>query len=362
MATDTATASTTNTSAPASGAGKRGIILTVVAIAVIAAAIWGFKTWSYSQAHESTDDAQVDGDIVPVLAKVGGYVTNVAVIENQTVKEGQTVVTIDDAEYRVRLAQAEADLAAAQAAVGSGGASQAQVATASSQHQALDAQVIAAQAGNTRAQADLARMQELANKQIVSKQQLDAAQAAAEAARAQLIAAQRQASAGGAQVSNAQAGVRVAEARLAAAKAARDNAKLQLDYTKVVAPAAGMIARKQVEVGQLVSANQPLMSVVSDTGIWVTANFKETQLVDIKVGQPVEFDVDAYDGCVAKGRVESLSGATGARFALLPPDNATGNFTKVVQRVPVRIAVTKLCDNNRPLRPGLSVNVHVLTK
>jgi membrane fusion protein (multidrug efflux system) len=104
------------------------------------------------------------------------------------------------------------------------------------------------------------------------------------------------------------------------------------------------------------------MSVVSDTGIWVTANFKETQLDDIRVGQPVEFDVDAYDGCVAEGRVESLSGATGARFSLLPPDNATGNFTKVVQRVPVRIAVTKLCANGRPLRPGLSVNVHVLTK
>jgi membrane fusion protein (multidrug efflux system) len=155
--------------------------------------------------------------------------------------------------------------------------------------------------------------------------------------------------------------VRVANARAGAAQAALDNAKLQLSYTKITAPASGLVSRKQVEVGQLVSPGQPVMSIVADTGVWVTANFKETQLNDIKVGQPVEFDVDAYGGCVAEGRVESLSGATGAKFALLPPDNATGNFTKVVQRVPVRIAVTKACAGHA-LRPGLSVNVHVATK
>jgi membrane fusion protein (multidrug efflux system) len=349
--------------APASG-GKRRIVLPIVALLIIIAGVWAFRLWSYSRTHESTDDAQVDGDIVPVLAKVGGYVNNVSVEENQLTKSGQVLVTIDDAEYRVRLAQAEAELAGAQASVGNGrntGQAQAQVATASGQHQALDAQVLAAQAANTRAQADLARMQELVAKQIVSRQQLDAAQANAEAAKAQVIAAQRQAAAAGAQVSNAQAGVRVAEAKLAAMQAARDNAKLQLDYTRVVAPASGIISRKQVEVGQLVAAGQPLMSIVADSGVWVTANFKETQLANIKVGQPVELQVDAYDGCIAHGKVASLSGATGARFALLPPDNATGNFTKVVQRVPVRIAVTKLCDNNRPLRPGLSVNAHIET-
>jgi membrane fusion protein, multidrug efflux system len=363
MATDTA-GSNGATTAPSSGGGKRAIILTIVAVVVVVAGIWGFRTWSYAQSHESTDDAQVDGNIIPVLAKVGGYVTTVTVEENQPVKAGQTVVTIDDAEYRVRLAQAEADLAAAQAVVSSGGATgqaQALVATAAGQREALDAQVVVAQAASTRARADLARMQELAAKQIVSRQQLDAAQAAADAASAQVTAAQRQAAAAGGQVSNAQAGVRIAEARLAAMRAARDNAKLQLDYTKITAPASGLVARKQVEVGQLIAAGQPIMSVVSDSSVWVTANFKETQLANIKVGQPVDFDVDAYDGCVAHGVVKSLSGATGARFALLPPDNATGNFTKVVQRVPIRIEVTKLCANNRPLRPGLSVNAHVHT-
>ena len=330
---------------------------------MVIAGIWGYRTWSYGRVHESTDDAQVDGDIIPVLARVGGYVTKVGVVENQRVQEGQSLATIDDAQYRVGLAQAEADLAAAQAAVsGSGntGQAEAQVATATGQHQAMDAQIMAAQAGYTRAQADLARNSDLATKGIISRQQLDAIQAAADAAQAQLIAAQRQATASGAQVSTAQAGVRIAQARLEAVKAARDNAQLQLSYTKVIAPATGLVSRKEIEPGQLVAPGQPLMTIVSDTGVWVTANFKETQLGDIQIGQPVELEVDAYGGCIAQGTVQSVSGATGARFALLPPDNSTGNFTKVVQRVPVRIAITKPCDS-RPLRPGLSVVVHVQT-
>src|SRR5207237_5980574 len=176
----------------------------------------------------------------------------------------------------------------------------------------------------------------LATRQITSRQQLDAAQAAAAGARAHLLAAERQASAAGGTVNTAEAGVRVASARTLAARAAAANAQLQLDYTKITAPASGEVSRKQVEVGQLVAAGQPLLSVVADTGVWVTANFKETQLAKIRPGQPADFEVDAYGGCVAEGKVASVSGATGAKFALLPPDNATGNFTKVVQRVPVR--------------------------
>ena len=156
--------------------------------------------------------------------------------------------------------------------------------------------------------------------------------------------------------------MRLAQARLAAMQAARDNAQLQLSYTKVTAPVGGIISRKQVEVGQLVQAGQPMLTVVSDTGVWITANFKETQLADLKVGQAVELEVDAYGGCTAVGKVESLSAATGAKFALLPPDNATGNFTKVVQRVPVRIRITEGLGKNRPLRPGMSVVAHVNTR
>jgi membrane fusion protein (multidrug efflux system) len=328
----------------------------------LAALIWGVKTWLYSRSHESTDNAQVDGHIIPVLAKVGGYITRVSVQDNDSVRTGDTLARIDDADYKLRLQQAEADLAAAQAAVGGRGTAQAAVATATGQRSALDAQIAAARANEANALSNLARMQQLVKQQIVSAQQLDAAQAAADAATANRQALERQATAAGGTVENAQAGVRLAQARLAAAQAARDNAALQLSYTVITAPASGTIYKKLVEIGQLVQPGQTLMSVVADTGVWITANYKETQLTHMRVGQPVEFDVDAYPGCVAEGKVQSLSGATGARGALLPPDNATGNFTKVVQRVPVRIAITKGCGPTRPLRQGMSVVTHVEVK
>ncbi|MEP6989643.1 MAG: HlyD family secretion protein [bacterium] len=341
------------------------VVLIVVVLAAVLGLGWGVKQWLYGRSHESTDNAQVDGHLVPVLAKVSGYVTGVSVAENDHVRADSTLVRIDEREYSVKLAQSDADLAAARAAAGGSGVegqAQAMVQTASGQRAALDANIVAARANATKAEADLSRMRELVAKQIVSRQQLDAAQAAADAARAQLSSAQRSAGAAGAGIVNAQAGVRLAQARLAGAQASRDNAQLQLSYTRITAPVSGIISRKQVEVGQLVQAGQPLLTVVADTGVWVTANFKETQLSDLKVGQPVELDIDAYGGCSAKGTVESLSAATGAKFALLPPDNATGNFTKVVQRVPARIKVTEGCGAAHPLRPGMSVFAHVSTK
>ena len=351
-----------NTEPPAS---KRRFILPIVAVLVLIALVWGFKQWSYGRSHESTDDAAVDGHLIPVLSKVSGYVQKVTVQDNSHVTLDSMLVQIDPTEYQVKLAQAQADLAAAQAAVGGGGATgqaQAQVAVASNQRGALGAQIEAARANAQKAQSDLARYRELAAKQIVSKQQLDAAQAAADAANANVTALQQQAAAAGATVTNAEAGVRLADARLRAAQAARDNAQLQLEYTRVTAPTAGIVSRKQVEVGQLVQAGQPLLTIVADTGVFVTANMKETQLADIRVGQPVDIDVDTYGGATAKGVVESVAAATGSKFALLPPDNATGNFTKVVQRIPVRIKVTQGLGPDRPLRPGMSVNVHVRTR
>jgi membrane fusion protein, multidrug efflux system len=349
---------------PETPSSKKKFVLPIAIVIGLVLLLWAFQKWSYGRSHQSTDNAQVDGHIVPVLAKVGGYVKTVAVNENDHVNAGQLLVQLDDADYAVKLQQAQADLAAAQATAGGAGFSgqaEAQVQSASGQRAALDAQIGAARANASKADADLARARELAEKQIISRQQLDAAQAAASVARANLLAAERQASAAGGTVNTAEAGVRVANARTLAARATVENAQLQLDYTRITAPASGEVSRKQVEVGQLVAPGQPLLSIVADTGVWVTANFKETQLSKIQVGQPVEFDVDAYGGCVGYGKVASVSGATGAKFALLPPDNATGNFTKVVQRVPVRIAVTKPCPGNHPLRPGLSVNVHVDT-
>jgi membrane fusion protein (multidrug efflux system) len=355
----------TTAAEPEKPSGKKKFVLPIVGVVVLIGLLWGFQRWNYGRSHQSTDNAQVDGHIVPVLAKVGGYVKTVNVNENDHVGAGQLLVQLDDADYRVRLQQAQADLIAAEATAGGNGFSgqaEAQVQSATGQRSALDAQIGAARANATKAEQDLARARELADKQIISRQQLDAAQATAAVARANLLAAERQAAAAGGTVNTAEAGVRVATARTSAARATVANAQLQLDYTRITAPAAGEVSRKQVEVGQLVAPGQPLMSIVADTGVWVTANFKETQLAKIKPGQPVEFEIDAYGGCIGTGRVASVSGATGAKFALLPPDNATGNFTKVVQRVPVRITVTKPCAGNLPLRPGLSAVVHIETR
>jgi membrane fusion protein (multidrug efflux system) len=345
--------------------GKRSPVLPILIVVALLGLGWAGKTILYNQGHVTTDNAQVDGAIVPVLAKVGGFVRTLGVDENDHVKVGQPIVLIDSAEYAVRLAQAEADVAAASYVAGSKGVdgqAEAQIRSATSQGQVVQAQIDAAKSAQAKATADLARYKELAGKQIVSKQQLDAAQAAFDQSNANLAALERQANGAAAQLSNAEIGSKFAQARYAAAKATRDNAALQLSYTKVTSPVSGIVSRKQIEVGQLVQPGQPLLTLVSDSAVWVTANFKETQLSDIKVGQPVAIEVDSYPGCEAEGKVESLSAATGAKFALLPPDNSTGNFTKVVQRVPVRIQVTKGCGAERPLRPGMSVTAHVATK
>jgi membrane fusion protein (multidrug efflux system) len=345
--------------------GKRSPVLPILIVVALIGIGWATKAILYNRGHVTTDNAQVDGSIVPVLAKVGGFVRVLTVDENDHVKLGQLLVQIDTAEYAVRLAQAQAELAAAAYVAGGRGVdgqAEAQIRSATSQGQVIQAQIESAKAAQAKAVADLARYKELAAKQVVSRQQLDAAQTAFDQANANLAAVQRQATGAAAVLSNAEIGGKFAQARYAAAKATRDNAALQLSYTRVISPVAGIVSRKQIDVGQLVQAGQPLLTLVSDSAVWVTANFKETQLADMRVGQPVAIEVDSYPGCSAEGRVESFSAATGAKFALLPPDNSTGNFTKVVQRIPVRIQLTKGCGPERPLRPGMSVTAHVATK
>jgi membrane fusion protein (multidrug efflux system) len=344
---------------------KRSPVLPIIIVVALVGIGWAAKTILYNEGHVTTDNAQVDGAIVPVLAKVGGFVKTLSVDENDHVKLGQPIVLIDSAEYAVRLAQASAELNAAAYVAGSNGVdgqAEAQIRSASSQGEVVQAQIESAKAAQAKATADLARYKELAAKQIVSKQQLDAAQSTFDQANANLAAVQRQATGAAAMLSNAEIGGKFAQARYAAAKATRDNAALQLSYTKVESPVSGIVSRKQIEVGQLVQPGQPLLTLVSDSAVWITANFKETQLADIRIGQAVAVEVDSYPGCEAEGKVESLSAATGAKFALLPPDNSTGNFTKVVQRVPVRIQITKGCGADRALRPGMSVTAHVATK
>src|SRR6267143_1513633 len=302
---------------PVKSGGSRRTIFLIMGVVLLGLVAVGVRRWIYSLNHVSTDNAQVDGHIIPILPKVGGYVVDVRTDENRSVKAGDTLVVLDDRDFKARLGQAEA-------------------------------QVAQAQANAEKAHADLERIKPLAEKDIVPKQALDAAEATARAADAALAAAQ--------------AALLGADARVGAARAARDQAALNLSYTRITAPAEGVVSKKSVELGQLVQPGQPLMSLVPLSDVWVTANLKETQTANVTPGDPADFTVDAYGGRHFSGHVESLAPATGARFSLLPPDNATGNFTKVVQRIPVRIRLDGKNDPVRPLRPGMSVAVTIKTK
>ncbi len=346
---------------PANGR-RRQLLLAAGAVIALVVLIFGGRALWYAMRHESTDDAQVDGHIDPVSARVGGFVTLIKVHENQPVREGDTLLVLDQRDLLARLAQANANYDAVLAAVGSAGrAGQAvaQLDQARAAAAAAQATVAQAEANAQQAQSDLERYQTLAARHIISQQQLDVARTTARATAAQLTAAQRNATAAQEQVTAATAALSGSEARLAAARAARDQVALQLSYTVVTAPIAGVVSKKSVEPGQFVEPGQPLMAVVPLNDVWVTANYKETQVEGIQPGAAAVITADAYPGMVFHGTVESLSPATGAKFSLLPPDNATGNFTKVVQRIPVRIFLDAPADPGHPLRPGMSVTVSI---
>ena len=337
----------------------------IVGLLVVAAATWGVRRYIFSLHHVTTDNAQVDGHITVISPRISGFVARVLVDDNQHVKAGDTLVVLDDRDTKVRLQQAEADLRTAQASVNTGGRAgqaESQLQATRAEAASAEASVAAADAAYRRASADLERYRGLAAKQIISAQQLDAAQEAEESARANLQAARKQAAAANSQISASGAALRGADARLASAEAAAANARLQESYSFLIAPVDGIVARRSAEPGALVQPGQNLLSIVPDRLVWVTANLKETQLTDVKIGNPVEFTVDAYPDRTFHGKVESLSPATGARFALLPPDNATGNFTKVVQRLPVRIRVEQPDSGPTLLRPGMSVEVTIATR
>jgi membrane fusion protein (multidrug efflux system) len=380
------------------------LVAAIVVAALVALGIWWHSTFS-----EDTDDAQVNGHLIQVSSRIAGQVVKVDVEENQVVKAGDAIAELDPSDYQVAVENAEAALASARAnaaaarvnvpivTVNTGSnlrsadadvlGTHASVEQAEQQLSAARARVVQAEADNTKAQADLARYKPLVAKDVISKQQFDAAVAAADAAQADLAAAQ-------ASMAAAQDGVRVAheretqaqamqkyaqtapqqvaaqdarakqaEAQVEQAQAQLDQAKLNLSYTKIVAPADGIITRKSVEIDQNVAAGQNLLTLVSLEDLWVTANFKETQLRHMQAGQRVQIHVDAT-GKDYSGRVTQIGGATGSVLSLFPPENATGNYVKVVQRVPVRIDFTDLAkeDPNQQLRPGLSVEPKVRVK
>ncbi len=337
----------------------------ILSAAVAGVVLWaGWHAW-WAQSHVTTDNAQVESSIVPILPKVGGTVTTVHVQANQLIQKGEPLVQIDERDYRARLAQAEADLALAMAAAGTSaqsGQAVAQVAAARATAAAARSSIDQAQANADKAQKDLDRARELVAKKMASPQALDAAEANARAAKAQLLSIRQTALSASEQVSASTSALSAAQAKVEAARAVRDLAANQLADTHIVAPVTGVIAAKNVEAGQLVAAGHPLLSIVPLDDIWITANLKETDLHSLKICNPVDVEVDAYPSVHFTGEVESISPATGARFALLPPDNATGNFTKVVQRVPVRIRIKQNDDPQRLLRAGMSAVVVINTR
>jgi len=349
---------------PAPPRSRRRGLLILGALALAGGVVAGVYVWA-TRNQVGTDDAALDGHIVPISTRITGYVTDVRVGDNDHATRGDTLVVLDDRDLTARLEQAEAELEGLLTTAGKdgrAGQARAQLAAARATAAGAEAAVVQAEAQAEQARNDLARYQTLAESNIVSRQQLDAARTAVRTAEAQVLAARRHAQAATEQVVAAEAALSGADARVEAARAARDQIALQLSYTRIVAPVTGEISRRSVEPGQMVQPGQPLLSIVQLDSVWAVANMKETDLQHVRIGDPVEIRVDTYPGHDFSGHVQSIDPGTGSLFSLLPPDNATGNFVKVVQRIPVRIALEHPQDPETVLRPGMSIEVKIHTK
>jgi membrane fusion protein (multidrug efflux system) len=394
-------------------------MLIVGALAIVAAATT--EAYLHFRDRVSTDDAQVDAHIAPIAPKISGNISEILVDDNQAVKAGQVLLRIDPRDYQAKVAQARGALAAAEgqsagARVGvplttatttSGtSAAQAQLAAASADYERAktdyerassselamaQADVDSKRATSERARADRARMEPLAAQDEISKLQFDAYLATARVAESDLVAAQQKLANAGSQAQGTKASMEAAFARISAAQAALEQAQanrqqvnissaqagtatgtvleakasleaaeLQLSYTTIVAPIDGVVTRKAVQLGQIVQPGQSLLTIVPLKDVWISANFKETQLSNVRSGQRAEVHVDMY-GRSFEGRVDSVAGATGARLSLLPPENATGNYVKIVQRIPVKIALDSVPDGF-VFRPGMNVDATIFTK
>lgn len=334
---------------------KKPVLKIMLLLVVVAVSYWAVSKFLYASNHEVTDDAQLDKDMAPVLARVGGYVREIRFEENQPVKAGDTLVVIDDRELMNKVQQAEVGVQAAEAAIG---AARAAVTAAAAQLQTARAAVDAAKVRVWRAEKEFVRITNLQQQGAGTAQQFDAAKAEKDAAEVQLVAADRQSVAAAAAVASAEEQVAVTRVAATARKVDESYAGLQHSYAYVLAPLSGIASKKNVQPGQLVNPGSPLFAIVADTDPFVVANFKETQIGKMKKGQPVEVKVDAFPDKLFHGTVSSFSPATGAKFSLLPPDNATGNYVKVVQRVPVKIVLDPDTMNGS-LRSGMSVRVAV---
>jgi membrane fusion protein (multidrug efflux system) len=370
MATATATAPevTTTTQEPKK---KSKVFLIILILLVVAGAWFGISHYIYAQHHETTDDAQITTNISPVIPRVSGYVADIRVTDNQQVKKGDTLIMLDDRDLRIRLEQAEAALVTAQAnrnaAQASSTAASSNIGTSRAALGTLDAQIAQAKVTVWRTTNDYNRYANLIKDHSITQQQYEQALAAKETAEHQLQAlqAQRQQAVSEVTATSSQSGATARQIGVAASvikqrQAEVDEAKLNLSYAVITAPADGLVSKVNIQPGQFLTAGQSLFSIVLNQNVWVVANFKETQLNKMRVGQEVKIEVDAYPGHEFAAKLASFSPATGASFALLPPDNASGNFVKVVQRVPVRIEFTNPNDPMiKQLRAGMNVDVEV---
>ncbi len=348
---------------------SNGFVIALILLVVVGGS-FGTMKYIHGLHHEETDDAQIEANISPVIPRIAGYVTDVRVKDNQKVKKGDTLVMLDNRNEVIMVEQAQAALIAAQSnlnvAEATTAASKTNIATYQANVSTVDAQIEAAKITLTRATQDYDRYVNLIKDHTITQQQFEQAEAAKQSAEKQLAvlqnqknAANRQTSAASSQTNATGQQISVANATIQQRKADLENAQLNLSYTVVIAPEDGLVSKVNVQVGQYLQAGQSLFSIVLDTNPWVIANFKETQLAKMRPGQKVTVHVDAYPGQDFEARLTSFSPATGARFALLPPDNASGNFVKVVQRLPVKIEFTGNEPQIKDLRPGMNVDVDV---
>ncbi len=353
--------------------GNKKRLFIFLGIGIVVLSVFGYIKIS-GMGHETTDNAQLDAMITPVRNIVPGFVTEIQFEDNQQVKKGDTLVQIDDTDYKTRVALAEAALesARAQLEVAKSGVNVARSNASASTYssQAAKDNIVAAQARYTRFEKEMARLERMQADGAATQQQIEATRAELEAAKGQLDVIKRQAEASTSQAAGArsQAEGQTSQISLAMAMLKQRESELQLAQTQlhntsIVAPFDGIISKRSVQMGQYLQAGTPICSTVDFMHLWVSANFKETQIEDMRPGQVVEIRVDAFPSAKVMGKVESFGGATGAKFSLLPPDNSTGNFVKITQRVPVRIAITESPqDLAGLLMPGLSVSVDVHTK
>ncbi len=346
------------------------IILTVL---IVLGGGFGIMKYLHAQQHQETDDAQLESDITGVIPRVSGYIKEIRVKDNQYVRKGDTLIILDDHDYRVRLSEAEAGVQIAESNISLAEAgevsSQSSIPVSQAQEKTLGANIETAKINLWRANNDFERYANLYKDHSITKQQYEQALAAKQSAEAQLRAAQDQQAAAMHQTNVARTQtnassqqIKVAQANYTKSQTAVDGAKLNLSYTIIIAPVDGYVSRINLQVGQFVQPGQSLFNLVGQK-VWIVANFKETQMDKIRPGQMAEISVDAYPNHKFRAKVTSFAPATGSKFALLPPDNASGNFVKVVQRIPIKIEFTDTKDEMlKLLRPGMNVVVDVETK